>query len=115
MWTIVMTFGFFFTYSLTSPTNIYGQGYLFYYPIYNSLTLRCLFSVGTWMWLYLICYHLSVVANSKFDEKWYNLIVGSSMYVYVFHYFWLSIVLRAVLVFTNFTFAGNASFAFIFT
>lgn len=115
MWTIFAMWNFFFYYSLTSPTSITGQGYLFYYPIYKSASLRCFFILGTWMWLYLLCYHLSVVANSKFSDKWYDLIVGSSMYVYVSHYFWLAIISRAVLYFADFGFAGNVAFAFVFT
>lgn len=115
MWTIVAVFVFFFAYSISSPTNVDGQGYLFYYPIYEDATLRAFFIVGTWVWLYLVCYHLSVVANEKFSEKWYNLIVGSSMYVYVSHYFWLMVVMRASVIHTNFTFVGNVCFVFVFT
>ena len=48
--------------------------------------------IGTWFWLYcvvLVCQHL---LNSKFNKRWYNLIIGSSMYIYVSHYFWIVLV-----------------------
>jgi len=115
MWTIICIFGFFFIYSLSTPTNVKGETYLYFYPVYESTTLRAFFILGTWMWIYLINYHLSVVANSKFTEKWYNVIVGSSLYVYISHYLWIMIVMRAVTIHSNFTFGGNVIFAFVFT
>jgi hypothetical protein len=63
MWTIVCIYGFFFIYSLSTPTNVEGETYLYFYPVYQNVTLRTFFIMGTWMWIYLINFQMAMLAN----------------------------------------------------
>jgi len=53
--------------------------------------------------------------NSKFDEKWFEFLTGCSMYLYISHYFWIAVIARAVIFYTNFSFVGNVVFLYVFT
>ena len=44
------------------------------------------------MWLYLIDYHMSVIANKVFSQFWYDLINGGSYFLYASHYVWIAII-----------------------
>jgi len=46
--------GFIFIYSLTCPMNYSDMGHLFFYPLYGQYTFQCLYTTGTWLWLYTI-------------------------------------------------------------
>ena len=115
MWSIAMVFGFWFMHSMTSPTNVTDQGYLFFYPIYPVTTLQSLHTTGTFMWLYIVNWQMEMTANSKFSEYWYDLIIGSSLYLYITHYFWLAIICKLITWNCNFSFTGNVFFNLILT
>ena len=87
---------FVFTYALSCPQNYTQTGFLFFYPLYSDYTIQCLYTTGTWLWLYSISWMMHAFANKKFNETAYNLLTGSSLYAYVSHY--LYIILIAVLI-----------------
>lgn len=84
--------GFIFIYSLTSPMVYSGVGHLFFYPLYSTYGLRCLYTTGTWLWVYAIIWIMASIANDKFSEPVYNYVCGSSLYAYVSHYFFILIL-----------------------
>lgn len=58
---------------------------------------------------------MSKIANKEFDKKWYDLIVGSSLYAYLFHYLFLSIVTRMCVLQLDMGFVANVIVNFILT
>jgi hypothetical protein len=83
---------FLFMYSITSPMVYHQIGHLFFYPLYSSFGLRCLYTTGTWLWVYTIIWIMAHIANDKFNDKVYDLVCGSSLYAYVSHYFFILII-----------------------
>ena len=83
-------------YALSSPQNYSQTGFLFFYPLYSDYTIQCLYTTGTWMWVFFISWAMQHIANKKFNETAYNLLAGSSLYAYLSHYFF--IILIAVMV-----------------
>jgi len=81
-----------FFYSITSPMVYSNMGHLFFYPLYSSYPLQCLYTCGTWMWVFSIIWMMALVGNDKFNETAYNLICGSSLYAYVSHYFFIVMI-----------------------
>jgi len=81
-----------FFYSITSPMVYSNMGHLFFYPLYSSYPLQCLYTCGTWMWVFSIIWMMPLVGNDKFNETAYNLICGSSLYAYVSHYFFIVMI-----------------------
>ena len=79
-------------YSFTSPTNHSDTGFLFYYPIYYKFTYQSLYTTGTWQWIYMLTWLMEATSNQKFNERIYDLIVGSSMWAYISHYFFIVLV-----------------------
>jgi hypothetical protein len=44
------------------------------------------------MWIFFIAWMMHSIANSKFNERIYNLLSGSSLYAYISHYFFIIII-----------------------
>ena len=61
------------------------------YPLYNDYTVQCLYTSGTWMWLYFITWTMQYIANKKFNDNVYKYVAGSALYAYVSHYFFITI------------------------
>jgi len=80
---------FLFMYSLTSPMNFSKMGHLFFYPLYETYWLQCLYTSGTWLWVYAIIWTMAATANEKFNETVFNYVTGASMYAYLSHYFFI--------------------------
>ena len=87
---------FIFMYALSCPQNYTQTGFLFFYPLYSDYSIQCLYTTGTWLWLYVVTWMMYEFANKKFNDTAYNLLAGSSLYAYVSHY--LFIILIAVLI-----------------
>jgi len=87
---------FLFLYAVSSPMNYKETGFLFFYPLYSDYTIQCLYTTGTWVWVYTITWMMHAFANKKFNNTTYKLVTGSSMYAYVSHYFF--IIMIAVLI-----------------
>jgi len=83
-------------YALSSPQNYTQVGFLFFYPLYNDYTIQCLYTTGTYMWLYFVTWTMHHIANKKFNDNVYKYVAGSALYAYVSHYFF--IVLWAVFI-----------------
>ena len=79
-------------YSFTSPTNHSDTGFMFYYPIYYKFTYQSLYTTGTWQWIYMLVWLMEATSNQKYNDKLYDLIVGSSMWAYISHYFFIVLV-----------------------
>lgn len=84
--------GFLLVYSVTSPTIYSNMGHLFFYPLYSVYWVQCLYTTGTWIWVYFIIWMMAKVGNDKFNDTAYNLLCGSSLYAYVSHYFFILII-----------------------
>jgi hypothetical protein len=76
--------------------NYTETGFLFFYPLYTDYTIQCLYTTGTWVWVYVITWMMHAFANKEFNKTTYKLVTGSSMYAYVSHYFF--IIMIAVLI-----------------
>lgn len=85
-----------FLYAICSPMNYGGLGQLFFYPLYEDYTLQCLYTTGTWTFVFTIVWVMALVGNDKFNETFYKYFTGSALYAYLSHYFW--IILLSVLV-----------------
>ena len=59
---------FLFVYALTSPMVYSGMGHLFFYPLYSTYGLQCLYTTGTWLWVYTIIWIMAHIANDKFND-----------------------------------------------
>jgi hypothetical protein len=68
------------------------MGHLFFYPLYTSYTLQCLYTTGTWMWVNGIIWISAEIANKKFNDTVYNYVCGSALYAYVSHYFFILVL-----------------------
>lgn len=88
----VAVVGFLLMYSITSPMVYSNMGHLFFYPLYSSYPLQCLYTTGTWIWLYFVIWMMAKVGNDKFNDTVYNYVCGSSLYAYVSHYFFILIL-----------------------
>jgi len=87
---------FLFLYAISSPMNYTQTGFLFFYPLYTDYTTQCLYTTGTWCWVYVVTWMMHAFANKEFNKTTYKLLTGSSMYAYVSHYFF--IIMIAVLI-----------------
>lgn len=83
---------FLFMYSLTSPMNFSNVGHLFFYPLYSTYWLQCLYTTGTWLWVFSIIWVMAAIANDKFNETVFDYVNGSSMYAYLSHYFFIILI-----------------------
>lgn len=81
--------GFYVLVSFTAPTNHSDTGFLFYYPIYFGFLYQSLYAIGTWQWVYALVWMMREHANERYSEWAYQLIVGSSMWAYISHYFFV--------------------------
>jgi len=84
--------GMILLYSISSPMVYSNMGHLFFYPLYADYTLQCLYTTGTWMWVYMIVWLMAKFANDKFNATVYNFVSGASLYAYVSHYFFILIL-----------------------
>jgi len=87
---------FVFAYAMSSPQNYQQTGFLFFYPLYSDYTIQCLYTTGTWLWVFGITWIMHTVANKEFNKTGYKLVTGSALYAYVSHYFF--IIMIAVLI-----------------
>jgi hypothetical protein len=83
---------FILVYSITSPMVYSNMGHLFFYPLYASFPLQCLYTTGTWVWLFFVIWMMAKVGNDKFNDTVYKYVCGSSLYAYVSHYFFILIL-----------------------
>ena len=83
---------FLFMYSITSPMNYSNMGHLFFYPLYSDYNLQCLYTTGTWLWVYSIIWVMAHIGNDKFNDTIFDYVIGSSMYSYLSHYFFILII-----------------------
>lgn len=81
--------GFYILMSFTSPMNHSDTGFLFYYPLYFKYLYQSLHTVGSWQWVYALVWVMKECANQKFNDYAYSVIVESSMWAYISHYFFI--------------------------
>ena len=62
---------------------------MFGYPLYEETAYQSLHVIGTWSWFYALMLFGEHTFNGKLNKKAYDLAVGSSMYTYCTHYFWI--------------------------
>ena len=62
---------------------------MFGYPLYEQTAFQSLHVIGTWSWFYGLMLFGEHTFNGKLNKKVYDLAVGSSMYAYCSHYFWI--------------------------
>lgn len=52
----------------------------------------CLYTSGTWLWVYVISWTMHWVANKKFNEYTYRILTASSLYAYLSHYLYIILI-----------------------
>jgi hypothetical protein len=88
-----LTLGFFMlSYSLFSPMNYKDFGQLFFYPLYSKYWLRCFYTTGTWVFVYIIVWFMAALGNEKFNDLVYKYVTGAALYAYLSHYFFILII-----------------------
>lgn len=70
---------------------------MFFYPLYEDFSIRCLYTTGTWLWVYFITWVMHYIANKKFSEGSYVILTGCALYAYVSHYFYIIVVAVAII------------------
>lgn len=83
---------FIFLYALCSPTNYGDFGHLFFYPLFAEYWLQCLYTTGTWVFVYTTVWFMAEFGNSEFDGISYKYVTGSALYAYLSHYFFILII-----------------------
>jgi hypothetical protein len=81
-----------FLYAICSPMNYGGLGQLFFYPLFEDYTIQCLYTTGTWIFVFTIVWLMAHVSNDKFNPTFYKYFTGSALYAYLSHYFWIIIL-----------------------
>lgn len=72
--------------------NYSGMGHLFFYPLYTDYAMQCLYTTGTWAWVFTIVWLMAAIANDKFNPTVYKYTCGVSLYAYLSHYFFILII-----------------------
>jgi len=85
-----------FLYAICSPMNYGGLGQLFFYPLYDEYWLQCLYTTGTWLFVFTIIWLMAVVGNDTFNKTAYKYLTGAALYSYLSHYFF--IILLSVMI-----------------
>jgi len=85
-----------FLYSICSPMNYGGLGQLFFYPLYDEYWLQCLYTTGTWLFVFTIVWVMALVGNDTFNKTFYKYFTGAALYAYLSHYFF--IILLSVMI-----------------
>lgn len=85
-----------FLYAICSPMNYGGLGQLFFYPLYDDYWLQCLYTTGTWLFVFTIVWIMALIGNDKFNETFYKYFTGAALYAYLSHYCF--IILLSVLI-----------------
>ena len=83
---------FIFLYSICSPTNYGAFGHLFFYPLFAEYWLQCLYTTGTWLFVYTTVWFMADLANSQFDGVTYKYVTGAALYAYLSHYFFILVI-----------------------
>ena len=97
--TLLMPFCFFafgLNLAVNSPTVHKHEGDLYSYPLYVPWWLQSFHVMGSFYYVYLLSWYMKSVSNHKFNETFYEIFVGGSMWAYLSHYLWIVIVARLV-------------------
>ena len=94
MWSPFSFYLFFLIYHTSASFVNENLGNLFYYPLYDTPIEMTLYTFGSWNWIHMMLYVAGIMMNQKFDEWWYDQIVGSSMIMYLVHYPLVTIAAR---------------------
>lgn len=81
-----------FLYAICSPMNYGGLGRLFFYPLYDEYWLQCLYTTGTYVFVFTIVWIMAAISNDKFNETFYKYFTGAALYAYLSHYFFIIIL-----------------------
>ena len=91
LWAAASVFIFGICYAISSPIVTEGYGFQFYNP-YQVTWLQNMHVFGTFFWIYFIDWWQRRIANQKFNEYWFDIVVGGSAYALLSHYPWLIII-----------------------
>lgn len=83
---------FILMYSICSPMNYSNFGHLFFYPLYSDYTLQCLYTTGTWLFVFATVWFMAEIGNDKFHDTTYKYVTGAALYAYLSHYFFILII-----------------------
>ena len=83
---------FFLIFAHTCPQVETGQGFLFYFPIYDNFVLQSLFIAGSFFWVFTMNWLGSLMNKDQRKTKFYKITVTPTLWTYVSHYLWLVIV-----------------------
>ena len=75
-----------FLYAICSPMNYGGLGQLFFYPLYDDYWLQCLYTTGTWLFVFTIIWIMALISNSTFNKTFYKYFTGAALFAYLSHY-----------------------------
>jgi hypothetical protein len=112
MWSPVMVGLALFFYACCSPMNYGGLGQLFFYPLFDDYTIQCLYTTGTYVFVYTIAWIMALVGNDKFNDTFYKYFTGAALYAYLSHYFF--IILLSVTIVRPYKLDFTEAFAIMF-
>lgn len=69
---------------LWASTDLY-QGHFVVYPFYLDTAQRALMVTGSWLYMYCVIWVGETQLNHKFDEHVLNFVSRTSMYVFISH------------------------------
>ena len=84
------------TVAVTIPTVTENEGFLWFFPLYQPTWLQNVFTIGSFYWVYFYSWLTHGELTSKYNEKVYDFVIGSSMWGYLSHYMWIVLVVQAL-------------------
>ena len=79
-------------YGVSQPYSSLDVGFMFFYPIYDDTRIQSLFTSGSWLGVFFLCWLLESELNKTFNKKVFKIVVNSSMYTYLAHDFFITVV-----------------------
>jgi hypothetical protein len=79
-------------YAVCAPMNYSNFGHLFFYPLYSDYLSQCLYTTGTWVYMYGIVWIMAYIGNEEFEPTIYKYVTGAALYAYLSHYFFILVI-----------------------
>ena len=79
-------------YGINIPGSYTDVGFIFFYPIYGNPIMLSMFTTGTWQAVYTLDWLMEKETNSIYNEKVFKFYTQGSMFVYLCHDLWITII-----------------------
>lgn len=84
-------------YGANIPGNFTNVGFMFFYPIYGTVTMLTLFTTGTWQVIYMLEWLMRKESDKMYNEKVFKFFTEGSLLVYLCHDLWITVIATFVI------------------